>query len=93
MFNGQQYVYTSDWVMGGFFDGRQYLFDPWTGAVRLTNEPFTDLPVVGVCDGGCFLGTYGPSPDHRIDFHASLLMNDPFWSVVLATAESESTGP
>lgn len=82
-FNGQQYVYTSDYVMGGFVNGTQFLFDPWNGSTVPTNEPFTNL-TPSVCDGSCFLGTYGPNPDYRIDFHASLMRNDPFWSVVVA---------
>lgn len=83
VFNGQQYVYTSNYVMGGFLNGTQYLFDPWNGSTVPTNEPFTNLTPV-VCDASCFLGTYAPSPSYLIDFHASLARNDPFWSVVFA---------
>lgn len=79
----QRYAYTSDYVMAGYVDGNQYLFDPWNGSTIGTNEPFTQhVPIV--CDGSCFLGTYGPSMTDLIDWHASVARNDPFWSVVLA---------
>jgi hypothetical protein len=83
--NGQQYVYTSDWVMAGLVNGTQYLFDPWNGSFVPTNEPFTNL-TPSVCDGSCFLGTYAAALSYVIDFHASLARNDPFWTVVLASA-------
>jgi hypothetical protein len=84
--NGQQYVYTNDWVIGGFLNGTQYLFDPWNGTTVPTNEAFTDLSKVIVCDAECFLGQEATGPDRVIDFHASLALNDPFWRVVLAQA-------
>jgi len=82
----QQYVYTSDYLTGGYVGETQYFFDPWNGSTVATNEPFTNLTPFNVCDGSCFLGTYGPSPDYRIDFHATVARNDPFWTVVVALA-------
>lgn len=84
--NAQQYVYTGDWVMGGFWNGTQYLFDPWNGTTIPINEAFTDLGKVTVCDGGCFLGQSALAPDPVIDFHSTLALNDPFWGVVVALA-------
>lgn len=89
-FSGQQYVYTSDWVVGGFYNGSQYLFDPWDGSTAPTNEPFTDLVGFDVCDATCFLGTYAGSVDVLIDFHASVARNDPFWSVVVAIPANDA---
>ncbi len=85
LLNGQQYVYTGDWVLGGFLNGTQYLVDPWNGTRVAANEPFTNFSVLHVCDGDCFLGSVGTGPFELIDFHASVARNDPFWSVVLAT--------
>ncbi len=87
LFNGQQYVYTGDWVMGGLWGSTQYLFDPWNGSVRSVAEPFTDLPLFSVCDADCFLGSESSGPSLLIDFHASVARNDPFWTVTVATEE------
>jgi hypothetical protein len=84
LFNGQQYAYTGDWVMGGFINGTQYLFDPWSGTTAPTNEPFTNLTGFSVCDAGCFLGSQGTGLGWIIDFHASVALNDPFWTVAVA---------
>jgi hypothetical protein len=81
---GQQYVYTGNWVMGGFVDGTQYLFDPWSGTTTAVNEAFTDLGRVNVCDADCFLGQEATGPTVVLDFHATLALNDPFWSVAVA---------
>jgi len=86
MLNIQRYAYTSPYVMGPFQNGIQYLIDPWNGSVESTNEPFTSLPGLGVCDGSCYLGTTAASLGWVIDFHATVARNDPFWSVVLALA-------
>ena len=87
LFNGQQYVYTGSWVLGGLYGNSQYLFDPWNGSVRSVAEPFTDLPLFSVCDASCFLGSESSGPSVLIDFHASVARNDPFWSVTVATEE------
>jgi len=82
----QQYAYTSTYVLKQW-DGAQYLFNPWNGSEVKTNEPFTNMengPVV--CDGPCFLGEYAFSLDWLIDWHASEILNDPFWSVVVAVS-------
>ncbi len=85
---GQRYVYTGEWVMGGFVNGIQYVFDPWTGQNATVSVPFTDLSSpMDVCDGSCFLGQYAPTLRYVIDFHSSVARNDPFWSVLVATAE------
>ena len=88
LFNGQRYVYTSNYVMGGFFGGYQYLFDPWNGSTIATNVPFTLLPGFDVCDGSCFLGDYAPSSVLFIDFHASVALNEPLYRVVIAWRET-----
>ena len=88
VFMGQRYVFTSEYVIGGFASGTQYLFDPWSGTTLSVNEPFTVLDGFDVCDGSCFLGDYAPSPDYLIDFHATVFRNDPFYSVVLAEVGS-----
>lgn len=88
LISGQQYVYTSDWVVGGRLGGTQYLFDPWNGTVIPTNEAFTNLSGFTVCDGSCFLGQQATGVGTLIDFHASVARNDPFWSVVVATLAS-----
>jgi hypothetical protein len=85
LLNLQQYVFTGDWDLGGYVNGTQYLFDPWTGATEATGEPFTDLAAFNVCDGSCFLGEQGAGTATLIDWHASVARNDPFWSVAVAT--------
>ncbi len=91
LIEGQRYVYTGTWDMGPYVNGTQYLFDPWNGTTERTNEPFTDLVQFDVCDGACFLGQTPSDLSPLIDFHASVELNDPFWSVVVATLGAGET--
>ncbi len=86
-FSGQQYAYTGDWMMGIFHGNTQYLFDPWTGATERSNEAFTNLGSVTVCNGGCYLGQDASGVGTVIDFHASAEIGDPFYRIVVAESE------
>ena len=87
---GQRYVYTSDYVPGSYFQGTQYLFDPWTGATEFTNHPFASAP----CPNGCFEGSYAPSPEYLLDYNATLGLNSPaMYDVVYAYHNSSNPFP
>ncbi len=68
LFFGQQYVYTSDFVLGWYLDGQQYLYDPWDNATAATNHSFGNAP----CPNACYEGSFGPSVDYLLDFNASV---------------------
>jgi hypothetical protein len=92
LFNGQRYIYTSDYVLGSVLNGTQYLFDPWNGSTVATNRTFlggSDLP----CANACFEDTYAPSVDYLIDINATEAFGVPFYHVVYAHQASSGAYP
>jgi fibronectin type III domain protein len=80
-FMGQRYVYTSDYVLGSYFLGTQYLFDPWNGSAERTDHAFASAP----CENACLEGTYAPSQAYLLDYNATLALNSPaMYDVVYA---------
>jgi Fibronectin type III domain len=89
-FMGQRYVYTSDYVLGSFFRGVQYLFDPWNGSSEYTNHSFTLAP----CANACFEGTYAPGQEYLLDYSATLGLNSPaMYDVVYAYHDASDPFP
>ena len=83
IFNGQRYVYTSNYVMGAPLSGKQYLFDPWNGSTILTNRSFL-VGASNPCANACFEDTFAPSIHYLIDAAASQALGVPFYRVVYA---------
>jgi hypothetical protein len=92
--NGQYYVYTSNFLVGGAVNGTQYDFDPWNGTVEPAGESSTGM-TPDVCDGSCFLGQQSTGLEYSINFAATVKVNYPFWAVVVEQphAVPTPTGP
>jgi hypothetical protein len=86
---GQDYSYTGTYVLGSCFFGTQYLYNPW----NQTSVPTNIGASCNVPDGnGMMEGTVPTGTTSVIDFHKTLEMNDPTYSVVYAYPAPMSHG-